>query len=418
MNAVATVQAQETPARSVAERIINGSGKLLGAAGVEPMPLDAGRLMAKAAARAGHDDFGDGDFVEGLERLVDALRKEARLTLIGRVVARDSVLSSLAVRLRMVRWRNAHPELEREEIRRPLFISGLPRTGTTILHGLLDIDPANRSPASWEVASPTPPATPERWDDDPRIAAEERRLGKLRKLRPGLQAMHSMGARMPQECVSIFASDFRSEQFPTMFDVPSYTEWIDAASFAKTYQWHKRFLQHLQSGGVVGERWLLKSPCHLHLLDDLLATYPDANVIYTHRDPIEVCVSVASLLSTLRGISSDDIDFGYIGRQQLDWWEKLLSAGMASRERHANRSGQFLDVNMAEIVADPLAVAERVYARFGFGLTGDVKAGMERYMRDNPRDKHGAHTCTAEQFGIDRARESRRFEAYRERFGV
>ena len=418
MHPVQEIRAAELPYRPWPVKVINGLGRALGAVGIQPVRLDRDRLMAEAARQAGSDDFGDDGFIEGLERLIDSLQREADLNLLGTRLARGNLLSALVARAQLVAWRKSHPEIEEERIDRPLFITGLPRTGTTILHGLLDVDPANRSPMPWEVGSPIPPARAESWENDPRIAEHDQRAGQLQKLCPGLQAVHPMGARMPQECVAMLSSHFQSEQFHTMFDVPSYADWIDSAPCTEAYRWHRQYLQHMQSGGVKAERWLLKSPCHLHMLDHLLAVYPDANIIHTHRHPIDVIVSVASLISMLRSMSSDRIDLHAVGRQQLDWWEKLLGMATEKRRQHADRATQFVDVKMSEIVADPLSVVERVYDHFGFELRGEVKADMERFMRDNPREKHGSHTYTDAEFGIDRDKESHRFNDYCEHFGL
>ncbi len=406
------------PYRPFAVRVMNQLGRLASSVGIEPITLEEDRLLEKAIAQAGSSDFGDDDFREGLRRFLASARSEAKLTLLGRMLAQGYVVGNLANRLRLVDWRKRHPSIEAEEIIEPLFIVGMPRTGTTILHALLEQDPANRSPLFWEVQFPVPPATPETWNDDPRIAEDQKVLDQLYGLVPGFQSMHPMGATMPQECVAVFTMCFMSEQLQVQFDVPSYQAWLDEQDMRSTYEFYKRFLQHLQSGGVKGERWVLKSPAHLHLLDTLLDVFPDARIVHTHRDPMEVCASVASLTAALRGAATDEIDLEVIGRQQVQWWAKLIEKSLSQRKRLAPKNSQFFDVTMSEIVDDSLGVVRRMYAHFGYRLSDEVEAKMVSFMAENPRDKHGSHRYSAFDFGIDPDRDRALFGDYIEHFGL
>jgi len=406
------------PHRPFGVKMINLFGRTANAFGMHPVALDEESLINKAIKKAGSADFGSDEFREGLRRFLASAESEAELTLLGRLMVQGYTVDNLVNRLRLVDWRKQHPEIEREKIVAPLFIVGLPRTGTTILHALLEQDPANRSPLAWEVQFPVPPATPERWENDPRIAEDEKILRQLYTLVPEFEAMHPMGATMPQECVAVFTMCFMSEQLQVQFNVPSYQAWLDEQDMHPTYEFHKRFLQHVQSGGVRGGRWVLKSPAHLHLIDTLLDVFPDARIVHTHRDPIKVCASVASLTATLRGASTDAIDLHEIGRQQLDWWAKLIEKSLDQRKRLADKSDQFFDVKMSETVADPLDVVRRMYAYFGYPLSNEVEAKMVAFMADNTRDKHGSHTYTAADFGIDPERDRAPFEEYIDHFGL
>jgi hypothetical protein len=411
------VRASHKPYRPFPVKVINGIGRGLGLAGLVPVSLKKDDIITAAVRKAGFNDFGD--FCdEALQRVCDSLENEADLTLLGRIMARGCLVNNLANRLQIIQWRKDHPEVEQQEIRKPLFINGLPRTGTTILHALLDVDPANRSPLFWEVEYPVPPAVPETWTSDSRIAEDQKALNQLFQICPGFEAVHPMGATMPQECVAIFTMEMLSESLHATFNIPSYCNWLDDQTLESAYHWHRMTLQHFQSGGVVGERWLLKSPCHLHLVDSLLAEYPDANIIHTHRNPVEVCVSSASLMAMLRGVASDNIDLPYIGRQQIEWWSKLLKIGTEQRKRHADKKQQFFDQKMSDTVADPIGSVDRIYDHFGYELTAEVKKGMEQYMRDHRRDKHGSHTYTAADFDIDLEKDRKNFAEYCEYFGV
>lgn len=417
MTGVVRAQAGK-PQRPLGVKVINLLGRLATALGMRPVRLEEDRLMTKAVEQAGSSDFGGDDFREGLRRFAASAESEAGLTLLGRLMVQQYTVGNLVNRLQLVDWRKRHPEVEHEKIVAPLFIVGLPRTGTTILHALLEQDPANRSPLFWEVQFPVPPATPKTWGNDPRIARDEKILRQLYRLVPGFEAMHPMSATMPQECVAVFTMCFMSEQLQVQFDVPSYQAWLDEQDMKPTYEFHKRFLQHAQSGGVRGRRWVLKSPAHLHLIDTLLAVYPDARIVHTHRDPIQVCASVASLTATLRGASSDSVDFKRIGRQQVDWWAKLLDRSLEQRKRLAHRSDRFFDVRMSETVADPLDVVRRMYAHFGYPLSPEVEADMAAFMAKHARDKHGSHTYAAADFGIDPDRDRPAFQKYIDYFDL
>jgi hypothetical protein len=399
-------------------KVINSVGRAANAMGMHPIALDEDSLINRAIKKAGSSDFGGDGFREGLRRFLASAESEADLTLLGRLMVQGYATDNLVNRLKLTEWRKQHDAVAKEKIVAPLFIVGLPRTGTTILHGLLEQDPTNRSPLSWEVQFPVPPATPETWETDPRIGEDQKILDQLFKLVPDFAAMHPMGATMPQECVAVFTMCFMSEQLQVQFNVPSYQAWLDEQDMRPTYEFHKRFLQHAQSGGVQGGRWVLKSPAHLHLIETLLDVFPDARIVHTHRDPIKVCASVASLTATLRGASTDTIDLHEIGRQQLDWWAKLIGKSLEQRRRLKHKSEQFFDVKMSETVSDPLDVVRRMYAHFDYPLTDEVEARMLAFMKENTRDKHGSHTYTPEDFGIDPEHDRAPFQEYVDYFGL
>jgi hypothetical protein len=406
------------PHRPFGVKVINSVGRAANAMGMHPIALDEDSLINRAIKKAGSSDFGGNGFREGLRRFLASAESEADLTLLGRLMVQGYVTDNLVNRLKLTEWRKQHDAVAKEKIVAPLFIVGLPRTGTTILHGLLEQDPTNRSPLSWEVQFPVPPATWETWETDPRIAADQKILDQLFKLVPGFAAMHPMGATMPQECVAVFTMCFMSVQLQVQFNVPSYQAWLNEQDMRPTYEFHRRFLQHAQSGGVKGGRWVLKSPAHLHLIETLLDVFPDARIVHTHRDPIKVCASAASLTATLRGASTDTIDLHEIGRQQLDWWAKLIGKSLEQRKRLRHKSEQFFDVKMSETVSDPLDVVRRMYAHFDYPLTDEVEAKMLAFMKENTRDKHGSHTYTPEDFGIDPERDRAPFQEYIDYFGL
>ncbi len=395
-------------------RMMNGMERL----GKKFIRLDVEDLLETAKKKTGLSDFGNDAFLEGLNRYVESLERDARLTTLGRITARVSTLQFLENRLAVMDHFNRHAGIEHEEIRRPLFIIGLPRTGTTILQALLDQDPANRSLLSWEALAPCPPPEPGTYRSDPRIALIQRQFDQLYRLIPGFYAVHPMAADLPQECVTLFGLEFMSVQFFVQFNVSGYQDWLDEQDMAPVYASHRRMLQLLQSGGVRAERWLLKSPVHISCIDELLSVYPDAAIIHTHRDPLTVIASLASLICMLRGISSDAIDPGFIARQMFAWYEKLLARSVQQRKRHAGRAGQFYDLKMDEIVADPVGTVGRIYDHFGLELTEQVRRKMRRFMDEHPRDGHGSHVYRPEDFGIDPVSESKSFSEYIQYFNL
>ena len=405
------------PHRPLAVRAINGAGAALRKLGIPLLPLEEEPLLRAARAETGLDDFGGEQFREGLRRLLESLNAEAQLNVLGRFGARTTLLSNLGNRLRLRDHRKKHPEVADQAIRKPLFILGLPRTGTTVLFNLLALDPTTRAPLAWEVENPCPPPRAETYRSDPRIAKMEKQFANLSRMAPNLDAIHEFGAELPQECVAITGHECMSVQFHIIFNVARYQEWLDRQSAVPALQFHRRFLQHLQSE-YAGERWVLKTPGHLAVIDDLLEVYPDACIIHTHRDPVDVMPSLASLSYTLRGISTDVLDPHFVGRQQADLWASHLQRALRARHRTQDRAAQFLDVRFDDVVEDPIAVVERIHARFEIPLHDETRRRMQAYVAANPRGKHGEHRYSHEDFGLDRAALAPRFSEYCERFGL
>jgi hypothetical protein len=398
--------------KPAAVRAINAVGATVSRAGLR-RSLDIESLINAARKRTGLVDLGEGAFRVGLKVLVQSLEQDAQLTTIGRVAARKRLVGLLETRLRLVDHRTKHPEVADERIERPLFVLGLPRTGTTVLYGMLASNPAMRSPASWEVARPFPPPTA--TEDPARVAAMDKDFAGFLKVAPGLDAIHPLGSRLPQECLALQAPQFLSYEFPTTFPVPSYWAWLREQDLTPAYAFEKTFLQHLQSQHH-GERWILKTPGHLLWLDTLLAVFPDALLVHTHRNPAAVLASVSSLMHGFRSAMSDAVDKHQVGREQLDTWTWGLRRTMEVRERLGG--DRVIDVQYDDTVNDPVGTVTRVYDHFGLERTPAVDDAVRAYLAENPRDKHGAHRYTLEEFGLDRDEVDAAFADYRERFGV
>jgi hypothetical protein len=398
-------------------RVFNALGNGLRACGVAQMSLDEETLLDRARRSTRLSDFGGDWFRAPLRRLLASYEREAALTPLGRIIAHADVARLLENRLRMADVHARHPEIAAQPIRRPLFVVGLPRTGTSILHELLAQDPQNRVPMSWEVMYPYPPPERATYGSDPRIAQVDKHLGGVDRLMPGFKQMHPMGAELPQECVALTAHDFASLLFSTTHDVPSYQAWLDAADLRPVYASHRRQLQYLQ-WRCPPTRWALKSPGHLWALDALLAEYPDACIVQTHRDPLKVIASLASLVATLRGMASERVDRRAIGRE----WSARLADGLrrAMRVRDDLPPGTAppFDLHLGELMRDEIAAVQRIYAHFGWTLSDDAAARMRRFLAANPKDKHGAHRYTLAEAGLDAPTERARYAAYVERFDV
>ncbi len=405
------------PHRPLGLRLMNGVGGALRAAGVPLVRLDETSLLERAAKNTGLSNFGDDAFRTPLGILLNAFEHEAALTTLGRVIARTDIVRTLENRLRMVDTHQRHPEIADGAIRQPLFILGLPRTGTTILHELLAQDPANRVPMTWEVMHPWPPPERATYETDPRIAQVEKHFAGVDKILPGFKAMHPMGARLPQECVAITAHDFATMLYSTTHYVPSYQAWLDGADLRWVYAAHRRQLQYLQ-WRCPAERWVLKSPGHLWALDALLAVYPDARIVQTHRDPLKVVASLTSLVTLLRSMASDRIDPIAIGAE----WTGRLAQGL-QRTMDVGASGaldddRVFDMHFHEFVGNEIEMVRRIYGHFDMEFTPEAESRMRRFLAANPKDKHGAHRYTLAQAGFDPTVERRRYAAYQERYGI
>jgi hypothetical protein len=405
------------PPRSSSVKALNAVGRLLRAAGVSAPRLDEGWLLRRAARNAGLSDFGDEAFREPLRRLLRAYEEESRLTLVGRLIAQRDTLRILENRLHLIAARQRHPEMAAAPIRDPLFIVGLPRTGSTALHELLAQDPENRVPMTWEVMWPWPFPEAASYQDDPRITKADRYLRATDQLIPGFKKMHRMGAELPQECCMLMNHDFMSMQFHVSNRVPSFQDWMDRQDMTPVYASHRNQLQHLQFRCPARRGWVLKSPQHLWSLDALFAVYPDAHVVQTHRDPVKVAASLASLVSLLRGMGSDQVDPSEVGG---DWTRRLaegLSRATALRDRLPGAERIF-DVHFRDFLAAPLDTVRRIYAAFGMELGAEAESRMRRFLERHPQDEHGRHEYTLKGAGLDLERERSRFQAYQQRFEI
>jgi hypothetical protein len=386
-------------------------------------PLHVDTLVDEAMRTTGFDDFGEATWRDGLERLVASLRDEARLNPLGTEIAAGELRDLLGSRLSITNWRKEHPEVAAGAVVPPIVIVGQARTGTTILYDLLAQDPATRAPLTWEVDRPVPPPETATYLTDPRIDEIDAVLSGVDLLMPGFRAMHPMGARLPQECVRITASDFRSVIFPTEYRVPSYGHWsMYEADMAPAYRWHRQFLQHLQSrhpaGDQPAERWLLKSPAHIWCLGELLAEYPDALLVQTHRDPLRIIASVSSLQQVLRGMGSDDPQLPEIAEEWAGYIIEGLNRSVTARVDGTVREDQIVDVHFDAFMADPFAAIARIYDRLGLELTAESEGRMRTFLAENSQTEHGTHRYSFAATGLNLHELREQTLRYQEHFEV
>lgn len=399
-------------------RALNAGLGLAEKVGFDPASLQLEDLLAAATRETGLEDWGDANYREGLVRLLASLRREARLSPLGRVIARQDLLMALQNRLQLNDHHNRYPEIGQGSIERPVFIIGMGRSGTTILHELLALDEQFRVPQTWEVDQPFPPPRSETYESDPRIAACDKTLARTDWILPDFKRIHRMGATLPQECVRWTTGEFASMIYWTTYNVPSYARWLmNEADLAPVYRYHRRFLQLLQWQHPAPQ-WILKSPGHLWSLEQLCQEYPDARFIQTHRDPLQILSSLTSLVTVLRSMASSDVDPQEIAREWADWNARGLNASARFRQQEKVAPADIIDIDFYAFMADPLAQVEAIYRQFDFELTPATRERMAQYLQAHSAQQHGSHDYRFQDTGLDLAEERARVQEYQAFFEV
>jgi len=410
MNSSVTTLQQVRPFLPV--RLVNGFGALLEKTRIPFTRSFAVDLIDTAKRRCSLDDFGEGDFFEALSRLVESCQREARLSLIGKIALKADIVQTLCSRLCMERDRQVYAGIARQEIREPLFIVGLPRSGTTILQMLLAADPEHRSPLMWEVMTPSPPTT---VDEKRRIQRAAQNANLFNWLAPNFRYVHAVGAELPQECVRLMTPTFMSDQFDTMYYVPSYRAWFFQQDLRPAYEYHRRFLQHLQFRRAAG-RWILKAPTHMFAMPALLSVYPDALFVQTHRTPVDAMASVSSLVTILRSAFSDHVDAFAACREAIQYWSETMKKFLRERDRLTSR--RVYDIEYEVICRDPIAAVRQIYDHFGWVLSPDAEQDMRAVVTSQARRQSGNHRYDLSQFGSSAEEILEAFAPYCERFGL
>lgn len=383
--------------------------------GRKKLAAAADELHEAARQTVGFDDFGEPYYLEGLNILLEAYDRESRLNEFGRAFAEQLVLGVLQNRLSAQRMWKQHPHILQLEVRRPIFVLGLVRTGTTAFHHLLGQDPRMQTLEYWLAAYPRPRPPREQWESHPDYQRAARELELMYQLDPSLKAMHLMTADGPEECRHLLAQSFTDDVFDCNATIPTYSAWYDAYDGIATYLRHRDLLKLI--GSTTPERrWLLKYPVHMGNLRALFRVYPDACVVQTHRDPCKVIPSICSLVAGWRSLYEDDVDRPALACWLLELWARRLERGLQVRREGDPK--QFIDLHFREILADPVGAARKVYEHFGIEMTDEAERRLGAWKAENPRGKHGEHKYTAEEFGLSDETIADRFSAYMRHFGI
>ena len=376
-----------------------------GSLGFGKAHLDSETLVGTALRRSGRREFRDASFLPALRFLLECCEHEADLSVFGKQAAKWDVLRCLSNLLRFEAEEDAGPGIVDEKIDRPIFITGLPRSGTTLLHSLLTLDSSLRVPRCWQTISPYP-----KGNRDRRRQQVEGQLHIFQRLAPEMAALHPLSADSPQECTEITAQVFQSLRYEMTYRIPSYQGWIDAAGHVPAYRFHKRFLQHLQYQQG-GGRWVLKCPDHIHALNAIERTYPDCGIVFVHRDPLRVIASAAKLTEVVRRPFTRHVDKHEIGRQVLG---RLMEGADTMIER-SSADPRIFHVRYTEFARNPLAAVQSLYRHFGLTLEDEPRERMREFLAASPPANH---RCTAEEFGLNLQRLRDRFESYMEQFDI
>lgn len=374
--------------------------------------LDDDSLLAAATKRAKLFEFGPPSFRAGMHALTASLEKDAGLSPLGRVMARQMIVQLLVTRLRLFELVRLHPEIADEPIESPIFIIGLPRTGTTHLHTAMSRDERLRSMPYWESLEPIPDHAA-RHDRRVRNTAMSLRL--VHYGMPLFPAMHEMAAELPHEEIQLLAVAFETMFFEAGYNVPSYVDWYRGHDQTDSYRFLRLMLQALQwlRGG---RRWVLKSPQHLEQLPVLLDVFPDAVVVQTHRDPVAVTASLVTMEAYTRRMQHDAVDVRAIGAHWSHRIESMLRASVDDRVRMPD--GRVLDVAFHEFMADQIGTVERIEEAAGLELDHAARRSITRFLDEHPRGKHGTIEYDLSRFGIDRDERREAFRFYTDLFDL
>lgn len=377
--------------------------------------MKAADIIDAARKLSGLSDFGDPRAMEGLEVLVTAAAEEARLSPAGNMRWKETLTGIAINRLRVIDYLGKKPDLLQRPVEKPMFVFGLPRTGTTLTINLLGADPMRRCLLRWEALNPVPPAKKGELSTDLRCGAQRQMLNAMLQIAPQIAAAHFEEADSPTECQYAMQLSFCAEMFDSILNIPSYRAWFfHQTGYRHAFEFHKQLLQLLQEHN--GGRWTLKNPWHPLFLDDLTAVYPDAQLVMTHRDPAEVVGSACSLLRHVRPMYSDTMDLGEIRQTLLETFDLMINRQNAYRAKHGQDS--IHDIQYEEQLRDPVGTMRRLYAHFNEALGAEAEARMTRLAAENPQHKHGRHVYALEEFGLTADGVRKHFRDYCERFSI
>ena len=368
-------------------------------------------VHASAMKITGLSDFGDPGYLEALTTLMESYARDEKLTELGNKVKRAEIRSGLVARLFTEQAFKDHPGYADVAITRPIFVTGLPRTGTTALHRLLCADPVHQGLELWLCEMPQPRPPRETWPDNPIYAHMAAMFERFHAENPDFAGVHYMTADTVEECWQLLRQELMSIAYESLASLPTYSEWLQKQSWTGAYARHRRALQLIGMNDR-DKRWILKNPSHLFALDALLETYPDAIVIQTHREPRELIASTSSLSAQATAGQSELFVGEVIGRSQLELWARGAEAFAEARSRHD--PSHFLDIEFAEFNVDPVGTALNVYEHFGIPLSDAAVDAIHAEGDDSRSDaRRPTHKYTLSDFGLTPADVDARFASLR-----
>jgi hypothetical protein len=373
----------------------------------------ADELIDEARRTTGLERFDSETFREGLGIFTsDTLDQERPESALART--RNDLVKALATRLKTTAYLEQRPALLKRPIERPVFVFGIPRTGTTLLSNLLATDPARRSPLTWEIDDPVPPPTSATLYTDARATSRLEAERKMLAARPDMGKYYRGSAIYPNECVFIMAHDFKTLMWESRGKLPNYRDWLFQTDVTSAYTYHKRFLQLLQADapGV----WNLKMPSHALYLPTLLKVYPDARLIWMHRDPLTATGSLCSLISFGHQALQGKVDVEWIAQNYP--WQAAQHANRIMDARDTLGEDRIIDVHYADLLRDPIAAMRQVYRSLGDDFTSQAQTAMRAWLDDNPQDKFGRHEYKLAQFGLSPETIKPLFERYLARYDI
>ncbi|HEX8058086.1 MAG TPA: sulfotransferase [Novosphingobium sp.] len=367
-------------------------------------------LVEEARRRTGLERFDAESFREALEVYLADYNTNERSDQANAANA-ELIVKALGDRLKIADYLRQRPELEARPVERPVFVFGIPRTGTTLLSNLLAADPARRSPLTWEIEHPVPPPTAATLYSDPRCLAELEKERALLAAYPEAGKYYRNSAVYPNECMFWTIHDMKGMLWEGRGKLPVYRDWLYGAGpdqMIPHYEYHKRFLQvhEAEAPGV----WNLKMPSHGLWLDSLLAVYPDARLVWAHRDPLTATGSFCSLMELSMNSSLGYADHAWLGENYS--WQAVQHAERIMDHRARLGHDRIIDVHYAGLLRDPIPAMRQLYAQLGDAFTAEAEAGMRTWIADNPQGKFGKHEYKLAKFGLTPEGVRPRFERY------
>jgi hypothetical protein len=357
-------------------------------------------LLASATKACGLDDFGsdDDNYREALGVLLESYRRDADLTEIGSKMNRFFVRNALVARLMSEAAWKQHPQHADVAIERPIFVTGLPRTGTTVLHRLMSSDPRHQGLELWLAEFPQPRPPRETWPENPVFRELDARFTQAHNENPDYTGLHFMTADEVEECWQLLRQSLHSVSYETLAHIPTYSRWLAEQDWTKPYQRHRKNLQLIGLNDTE-KRWVLKNPSHLFALDALMAAYPDALVVQCHRPVETIMASMCSLAQHTTEGWSNSFTAELIGRDAMETWSRGLELFTAERAKH--NPAQFYDMDYFQLIKDPLGTVEQIYRHFGIELTDEARAAMEASDAESKQGPRAPkHSYSLEDYGL------------------